>query len=432
MFYEEKEIRTLLKCDNCKVISDEQRVLPCGFSICLNCIESIQYRDNTFECMLCFKKHFKTDEQFPVNRSLERLRSIEPSKIYRSEYVESLKISLDHIKEYIILIKFGLNNSNDQIKEHCMNLKSDIQLKAEQTIQQINDLSEQFLNEIDEYEKKCIISNNIDENKKYFDKILDALELFHTNWSDYICKANIKDEIVLEANKKANQLCLQAEKEKKKIFNHIFNGNMISFNQNLKKLNQSCLGTLSLDDKNKPILNDDQMNALMTLCEFKSSKSWNLIYKATIDGFGASDFHQKCDNKKNTFLIIKSLNGNVFGGYTEQSWSDHNYKHDKHAFIFSYINKSKVPLKLNCIDPKTAIICNSTKGPIFGNGFDLFIENDSNLAVQHESNLQGACYSYIGKTYTHPDYIYRSNEACNFLAGSYRFITSEIEAYILD
>ena len=35
-----------------------------------------------------------------------------------------------------------------------------------------------------------------------------------------------------------------------------------------------------------------------------------LIYKGTRDGFGANDFHNCCDNKGETIVIIKSNNGN--------------------------------------------------------------------------------------------------------------------------
>jgi len=353
----------------------------------------------------------------------------------RSSHVENLKVLLDYIKEHIILIKFGLSNSEDQIGEYCADLKNSVQLKTEQTLQKITDLSEQIMNEVKEYEKRSKLLNEKNTIENHFDEIINDLELFYAKWSDYVSKADVKEEILLEATAKANQLCARAEKEKKILYNHIFNGNMIHFNPNCEQLNQSFLGILSSDDPDKPIkpiLNKDQMNELMILCEFKLNQKWNLIYKASQDGFGAFDFHQKCDNKKNTFIIIKSLNGNVFGGYTEQSWSGYGFKQDKNAFMFSYINKNNTPLKMNCIDPNSAIICNNTKGPIFGKGFDLFIDENSNLATQYESNIQGRCFSYIGKSYIHPVFIYKSNEAKIFLAGTCRFVTSEIEAYIID
>ena len=59
----------------------------------------------------------------------------------------------------------------------------------------------------------------------------------------------------------------------------------------------------------------------MALCEFPIDQIWNLIYRASQDGFEIANFHSKCDDKPNTLGVIKSENNeNVFGGYTEQSW----------------------------------------------------------------------------------------------------------------
>jgi len=44
----------------------------------------------------------------------------------------------------------------------------------------------------------------------------------------------------------------------------------------------------------------------MALCEFSIDQKWNLIYRASQDGFQYVNFHSKCDNKPNTFIIIKS------------------------------------------------------------------------------------------------------------------------------
>jgi len=72
---------------------------------------------------------------------------------------------------------------------------------------------------------------------------------------------------------------------------------------------------------NSSILSDFKMLELLTLCRFELNQQWNLIYRASQDGFEASKFHSKCDTLSNTFIIIKSTNDFVFGGYTEQNWS---------------------------------------------------------------------------------------------------------------
>ncbi len=44
------------------------------------------------------------------------------------------------------------------------------------------------------------------------------------------------------------------------------------------------------------------------------------LYKASSNGFGASDFHKFCDNKGPTLTLIKTTAGHTFGGFTTISW----------------------------------------------------------------------------------------------------------------
>jgi hypothetical protein len=70
-----------------------------------------------------------------------------------------------------------------------------------------------------------------------------------------------------------------------------------------------------------------------------------LLYRATRDGFRATDFHTKCDNHGPTLSLFKSDLGKVFGGYTSTSWKTVDYpgdwERDDQAFLFSLTHKSK-------------------------------------------------------------------------------------------
>ena len=61
---------------------------------------------------------------------------------------------------------------------------------------------------------------------------------------------------------------------------------------------------------------------------------------------------------------------------------------------------------------------------IFGAGHDLCIYNDCNINTSSKSDL--------GSSYELPNgYAYQSNEAKNYLAGSFRFTVNEIEVFKL-
>ena len=164
-----------------------------------------------------------------------------------------------------------------------------------------------------------------------------------------------------------------------------------------------------------------QIKELFLLCEFPIRQKWNLIYRASKDGFEAINFHTKCDYKPYTLIIIKSTNDNVFGGYTEQTWHHTGYfKDDPNSFLFSLINKVNKPIKMK-LTRNYGICCTSHSGPSFGAGHDLYIVNNSNTNTMSYSNL--------GHSFVHPDYAYASKGAVSFLAGSYNFQVSEIEVY---
>ena len=75
-----------------------------------------------------------------------------------------------------------------------------------------------------------------------------------------------------------------------------------------------------------------------------AKKSFRLLYKGSVHGFSAEEFHKKCDNMGPTISIIKSDKNKVFGGYASVSWNSlHLTSHvnDPHAFVFSISKKSK-------------------------------------------------------------------------------------------
>jgi len=53
----------------------------------------------------------------------------------------------------------------------------------------------------------------------------------------------------------------------------------------------------------------------------------------------------------------------------------------------------------------------------------------NDLHIADKSNININSFSNLGHSYTHPDFVYGSNEARSFLAGSYNFQVSEIEVY---
>ena len=73
-----------------------------------------------------------------------------------------------------------------------------------------------------------------------------------------------------------------------------------------------CYGTKVLENSDY----DDKLREWLG-----SDYKWRLLYRASEHGYTAKSFHEYCNNKGPTLIMIKSDGGWIFGGYTTQSWS---------------------------------------------------------------------------------------------------------------
>jgi hypothetical protein len=144
----------------------------------------------------------------------------------------------------------------------------------------------------------------------------------------------------------------------------------------------------------------------------------SLLYRGSRDGFGAADFHAKCDEKGATVTIVKSTEGCIFGGCSDMSWvGNGKYKSSSRAFLFSIVNPAGLaPMKLPLTGERNnkAVYCYSLYGPAFGD-----------LAIRDKCNIKKNFSSRLGSSYTLPP----DQDGMTFLAGSEYFLVAEIEVF---
>ncbi|KAF0973189.1 hypothetical protein FDP41_008396 [Naegleria fowleri] len=163
------------------------------------------------------------------------------------------------------------------------------------------------------------------------------------------------------------------------------------------------------------------------LSKTRSFKNCKLLFRASQDGFNASQFHSKCDNKGPTVTIIKTFNNCIFGGYTPLSWNtSDSFQRDNSSFLFSFIGKNEEERNVRIEnqgqkDNTKSIYCALNNGPTFG-GYDLYVSND----FKSNSN-----YSNLGHSYSVSGVSYGTSQAKEYLAGSYKFSITELEVYEL-
>ena len=69
------------------------------------------------------------------------------------------------------------------------------------------------------------------------------------------------------------------------------------------------------------------------LREWSGDYKLKLLYRASEHDYTAKSFHDYCDNKGPTLIVIKSSGGWIFGGYTTQSWSGDGIYYDDLCII---------------------------------------------------------------------------------------------------
>ncbi|CAF4149393.1 unnamed protein product [Rotaria sp. Silwood2] len=154
-------------------------------------------------------------------------------------------------------------------------------------------------------------------------------------------------------------------------------------------------------------------------------QQWELIYKATRDGFSTEAFHKKCDKKGPTMTIIKSAKKFIFGGCTSVSWSlDCGPKKDTQVFLFTLTNPHNIPPTKYPINPaKTlnAVYHFYAHGPNFGDNADIYVTTNSNKTDQFPRRFTKFPISYMDTT----------GQVDKTFTGERDFTTCDIEVFKL-
>jgi hypothetical protein len=426
-----------LTCAYCSRIFKDPIQLPCGDSICR---EHLSERDilkqNRIKCNKCNGEFGVKKNDFKSNEDLKKLIE-DQTHLSEDEINLKQKLEVSVRKFYLLYDEFAQNKNKieSDVFDHFQEMRFQVDEQREELKNKIDEIALAMIDQI----KKCeeSLSKNLKENFSSFDETKSLENEFNqiedTFRDPSILIETIKgiqqkhEESLKEIQFKLNQM--HQVKDDLKATND-FKPNLSSFQQNETSLFGSIRLNaywLNMNSFKSHILNGErQMSELLKLCEFSPNDKWSLLYRGTRDGFGAKDFHSKCDGHSNTLTIFKAKGSSyIFGGYTTVKWEScpkpGKAKSDPNAFIFSFTNNDNRPLKMK-IDPNKhqyAILCFSVYGPIFG--VDICIANNANTTIDS--------YSKLGHTYKHPQYAQGTDEAKTFLAGSHKFQLDEIEVY---
>ena len=240
---------------------------------------------------------------------------------------EKVKIEdeINELKEKIKqmeILNGNLRNEFEQFK-NIVNEKINFTLKSElEKVQREND------------EKIKYLENKLVEKDNHINQLKNEIKLFKNDFDDVKDKGKFLSKIIN--------------------FGDLFfieKGFIFNFNKKIKKLNLLYRDSTEVDDN----------------CPFKK-------------------FHQKCEGKDFTLVLVMSKKGKRFGGFTDLSWGKK--QESQKGFIFS-IDNEKIFYDLNYIDT------GEYEGPNFGGYFRIkYDENGSKVCYINNNNLEegNKCY----------------------------------------
>jgi DNA-binding transcriptional MerR regulator len=212
MFYEEIEIGELVICPYCKHKYNDPRIVGCGTSFCMSCIQLLTKNgQHWFGCPVCDEFHEQPRKGYLKNTTLAKLCEKKANKVYRSPLADALETQLNELK--LNMDKSAKENDLgvDKIKEYCDGLKKEVQLHLEELTESLNKQSLELIERIDEYENETKLESNKNKSQK-LDAILIETRTFHQKWADYLKQFKIDDVELSLASNEAKKLQYKLKK----------------------------------------------------------------------------------------------------------------------------------------------------------------------------------------------------------------------------
>ena len=415
------KLKQSLTCSNCSKIFKDPIELPCEDLICKEHLNDKEVlKQNKIKCCKC-KLEFKVkDKKFKLNKSIQnqiddQIYFNDDEKKLKKKIEESIKVFHQMFNEFTS----NKHKLNLDCQNHFQEIRRQIDLQRRDLKEKIDEIYIITIEKTKEIEASYL--------KMFKEKLTLTLKSFETKSLDE--ELNQLDESFRDPNlliESIKEVQFKQEESIETIQSILNEMNRMkvdlkasnTFKPNLT-FDEDSFGFLyfngqSLQDLFKSkILKGEQALELINLCEFDQNDTFKLLYRASRDGCGSSDFHSKCDGHANTLTLFKASETSfIFGTFTSASQPGR-WRSDPNAFVFSLTNKENKPCKMKiCPDE------HFERFPIL-DGDDIGIYSNSNAKTENFSN--------IDSTFKHSQYAAGTSETQSFWAGSH---LSDIEVYL--
>ena len=320
-----------------------------------------------------FKKKILMEEFYNINRFFRQYLSLE--ELFNMLF-KNLKISEINIykKENTIKLTFIVD---------CRGKEEEIPfiLKPEQST--IENVVENLSEKVKEIENQNESNNNILKELKEFKKNINKNDL---QVMDIGGERSMSSVILIIINylkvHKTLLIILLVSIIIEWIFIKNIKNEISNLTKEIHKIEDKTINSLIIRNDELYLI-EDEIKKLYN----KNISKYELLFRASKDGYRSINFHKKCDGINNTVTLVKTTDRKRFGGFTDLSWNNyHNYNYPKSInFIFD-LEEKEVFHNIN-YDYNIKSI-NNNYGPIFegNNGFKISDNCDRDKSYFYSNN----------------------------------------------
>ena len=257
MFFQENQILSLLRCQNCKQTYDENqppRILTCcSKTVCYLCIKSMvllkkEAESVMLKCILCQEDCFITEENLPVNDLAVAFLSTRAREVYRGDEAQRLKQNLNRLDSLATQLKHEIEFDEELIKEECNQLRKKIELAKDKRIGDINQSFSILFNKIDIYEEKCIRnSKETNQLKQQAMKLIEQVNISIQKHKNYLNQLRIDEKEIRDSNEKLDDFKARIESERENLKSFRMNNTLIKFEATETLDDENLIGNLNYE-----------------------------------------------------------------------------------------------------------------------------------------------------------------------------------------
>ena len=347
-------------------------------------------KPNNKELFLIIKLNILMKEEVLL-LPLEKRDDINQKFIYshnNTENEESEK-EIEDLSSHYMKLKQMYNN---MVKNHDKEINQ-FNLEIQELKKQNNDLKQKIsilLEQVNQLNNLITKNNNYRYPLNNIQNLIDRIEILE----------ELKEESTKSSKKNSDGINIQ------------LNNIQVQEQINIKKL-KKCFKSSTI------LTNEIDFDFLLNKLSKFNPTSYKIIYKSSIDGDNIKFFHSNCDGEENVLIIIETINGLKFGGFTSIGFDSSGYEiKDNNAFLFS-INKQKI---YDIIPGNNAIFCNRNYGPIFcakdnSSSYSIFVPDGY---LNNKSTTTKNCFCY------------KMEENFEINNGKKEFLVKELEVFRVD